>query len=163
VSFLDEAKRKKSLGQRGKKPEDKIQEVLADLGKQADFDWERIYDARSAGGKFPTRAADFAFYWPGTHGLIEVKEVKHDYRVPAGNFNSAQVGRMYKRQLAGGLNVILVYHSSTDLWRCLSLDYVRQVLDSGAASFDLRKERQYTCAEEALQPVIAQHARAGYA
>lgn len=115
---------KRGQGKRGKFAEGKVRKFLDDLGNSsADFDWSRIYDARSAGGRFPSRPGDFEFYRPGIHGLIEVKEVNHDYRLPSKNFKREQIAKLRKRQLAGGSIVVLVYHTTSKLWRYVPLQH----------------------------------------
>ena len=58
---MDE-KARKAAGQRGKLPEKKVRELLERLKAQkAGFDYERKYDARSAGGRFQSQAGDFGF------------------------------------------------------------------------------------------------------
>lgn len=103
---------------RGKSAEAEVMKYLkAYDAKHQDFDWHRVPDAHSAGGRFNPVVFDFAFFGPTVHGGIEVKEVKHDFRIPHGNFGEQQVAKLWKRQLAGGEIVIVVYHSTTGLWR----------------------------------------------
>ena len=95
---------KNNSGSRGKYAEKKVAEWLDRMGtRHATFDWSRIYDARSAGGRFPSRPGDYEFFAPGLHGLIEVKEVEHDFRLPAKNFDKKQIARLYKRQPPAGV------------------------------------------------------------
>lgn len=152
------AKTKKELGERGKGAEDEVQKYLNSLNsKYANFEFERIYDARSAGGKFPARPGDFAFCrrhstqlpnpvvntW---HGLIEVKELKHDYRLPKGRLDS--LPKLVKREMAGGVIVVLIKHTEQGVWRCPPFEFFRD--NQGVASWDLRGLRVYDSLEEAL-------------
>jgi len=128
--------KKNNIGSRGKSAEKKVDEWLTRMGERyVTFDWERIYDARSAGGRFPSRPGDFAFYSLKLHGLIEVKEVEHDFRLPAKNFKTGQLAKLYKRELAGGVIRILVCHTTTGLWREVPLQWFRERLK--APSWDL--------------------------
>lgn len=135
-------------GQRGKKSESDVQKFLnAYAAKHADFDWERRYDARSAGGRMHPQTYDYAFFRPGQHGGIEVKEVKHDFRLPHKNFENDQVGRLKKRQWAGGNIYVLVYHSTTQLWRTVPLHifYTRE-----GGSWDLTQWPTWPNCSEAM-------------
>lgn len=114
----------KELGERGKEPEDKVRDFLSRLSeKYAVFDFQREYDARSAGGRLPARVGDFTLFFPGVHGALEVKGVEHAYRLPEKNFKLAAINRLRKRQLAGGLIIVLVYHEPTKLWRSPPLQF----------------------------------------
>jgi hypothetical protein len=88
------------------------------------FDFERIYDARSSMGKMAnSRTGDFQLYYKGKAICVELKEVAHDFRLPRSNFKKDQRARMRKRQLAGVLCRVVVYHSTIDRWRVLSLSH----------------------------------------
>lgn len=114
---MDDLK-KKAAGKRGKYAEGKVRDFLVSLKeRKTGFDFERKYDARSAGGRFPAQAGDFGFFTYGLHGLIEVKEVDHAVRLPEKNFSSEQRAKLQLRALAGGLIVVLVYHTPLKAWR----------------------------------------------
>jgi len=147
MSFLDDIK-KKAQGQRGKAAESAVRALLEKLNSYPTFDWSRIYDARSAGGKFPSRPGDFEFFFPGTHGLIEVKEVDHDFRLPAKNFDKGQIAKLRKRHMAGGIIIILVQHTTTKKWRRVDLNWIAQRLDQ--PSWDLQEFNLFNNAREAL-------------
>jgi penicillin-binding protein-related factor A (putative recombinase) len=110
---------------RGKVAEAKLQKAFTKIeAGRHDFCFERIYDARSSMGKMANpRVGDFVLYVAGKNIIIECKEVAHDYRLSRQNFDRSQRARLKKRQLAGSICVILVYHSTTDLWRMCDLDY----------------------------------------
>lgn len=112
-------------GQRGKTAEAKLQKAFAKIeASRHDFTYERIYDARSSMGKMSNpRVGDFVLYYAGKNVIIECKEVAHSYRLPCTNFDLAQRARLRKRQLAGSICVILVYHSTTDMWRMQDLEF----------------------------------------
>lgn len=133
---------------RGKSAEAEVQKYLKAYDeKHQDFDWARNMDAHSAGGRFHRQTGDFQFYGPGVHGVIEVKEVKHDFRVPHGNFNEGAVGKLWKRQLAGGEIVIIVHHSTSKKWRVAELARFRK-RDGG--SWDLSDLYEFHTCREAL-------------
>lgn len=130
----------------GKGAEKHVQEYLkAYDAKNWAFDWARNYDAHSAGGRFHRQTGDYQFYMPGMHGVIEVKEVKHDFRLPHKNYSPEKVAKVYKRQEAGGLAIVLVQHTTTGLWRMPPFSLFR---DRSGASWDLSGFKTYiTCAE----------------
>lgn len=128
---------------RGKKAEGKLQKAFDKLeASRQDFCYERIYDARSSMGKMSNpRVGDFVLYHQGRNVIVEVKEVAHDYRLPCGNFDRGQRARLRKRQLAGSICAILVYHSTTDVWRIATLDFFG-TKDQG--SWDFRETPECT-------------------
>jgi hypothetical protein len=111
------------------------------------FDWARNYDAHSAGGRFQRQTGDYQFYLPGTHGVIEVKEVKHDYRLPHGNYDNPKVAKVYKRTNAGGIAIVLVLHTTTNLWRMPPFHIFRK---REGGSWDLREFPTYESCDAAL-------------
>lgn len=138
---------------RGKVAEAKLQKALQDYdGKHADFDWGRVYDAHSAGGKFACQTGDFMWFHRNANGVIELKEVAHDYRLPTKNFNPGQIARMRKRMLAGAAASVVVYHSTTGKWRLVGLQYFLDRLED--KSWDLRDYPEYVNAAEVLQTLF---------
>lgn len=146
------------IGQRGKSAEKETRSFLDRLNfKYASFDYERVYDARSAGGRFPARPGDFEFYAPRLHGLIEVKEVEHDFRLPRKNMEGSKakdaakvsrIAKLLKRQLAGGMIFVLVNHTTTGLWRSVPIDWLHD--RAAAPSWDLSEFKTYASAAECL-------------
>lgn len=143
------------VGQRGKYAEGKVREILERLNSQhAKFDYGRIYDARSAGGKgIPGRPGDFEFYAPGLFGLIEVKEVDHPFRLPKKNLDKEQIAKLRKRQLAGGVIFVLILHTTTGLWRRVPIDWLHE--RAGQPSWDLSEFITHGTADVTLQPLMA--------
>ncbi len=140
-----------SAADRGKKAEKAVSDYLGALsGSVAAFDWHRVYDARSAGGRFAAQPGDFAFYAPQLHGLIEVKEVEHEFRLPKKNFDNDQIAKLRKRELAGG-EIGIVIHFKTlnqSFWRLVPLEYFRARLD--VPSWDLSEFEKHPKAKVAL-------------
>jgi hypothetical protein len=133
---------------RGKEAEKAVQKFLtAYSAGVAKFDWERLPDAKSAMGRVKAQAADFAFFMPARHGLIEVKETEHSHRLAKDKF--PQLPRMRKRHLAGGTCLLVVHHSVQDAWRWVDIS----VLDPAAKSWDLSSLPTYPSAEEALYSI----------
>lgn len=114
---------------RGKDAEKAVQSMLKSLGaSHKHFCWERHYDAHSAGGRFQKVTGDYGWYHPGIggmsyNGIIEVKEVKHDTRLPYKNYDAGAVGKVRMRELGGGYVDIFVYHSTSDRWRRVPLSF----------------------------------------
>lgn len=109
---------------RGKVAEGKVKKELELLSTLANFDFERIVDSYSSrGGASASRPGDFLAFQAGVPFLLEVKEVAHDFRLPRGNFKTDQRGRMMKRHYAGCLCYVLIYSSTTGLWRMLPITY----------------------------------------
>lgn len=138
---------KMSAGQRGKFAEKKVREYLEKVDQQlVHFDYERVSDARSAGGRgAKTVVGDFMFFTPELHGVIEVKEIGHDFRIPAKNIT--QLPKLRKRLLAGGRCYVVVYHTTTQLWRCIPAEEL-ELRTTG--SWDLRDFPTYESLEQAL-------------
>lgn len=132
---------------RGKAAEKKVHEALtawaADIGSR---EFNRLLDARAAGRVVKAAPADFEFFSAGTHGLVEVKSVQHDFRLPRGSVT--QIPRLRKRAMAGGVCLVLVYHSTLKLWRAVPVSYLMEGGDKG--SWDLRNFETHTSAGAAL-------------
>lgn len=107
---------KNSIADRGKYAEAEVTKFLKSRNTEHwAFDWARLPDARAAGGRLAAQVADFEIFMPGSHGVIEVKEIAHDFRIPTSKI--AQIPRLRKRRNAGGEIIILIYHTTTKLWR----------------------------------------------
>lgn len=127
---------------RGKVAENLVKARLATLSKSASFVSYRPPDARA--GIRQEALSDFVTLNNGRLTLIEVKEVQHDFRLPHGNVNPAQVARMRAWQLAGAESIFLVYHSTARTWRRLNAD---QLVDRVGGSYDLRNIPTHTLEE----------------
>jgi hypothetical protein len=133
-----ELSKRKEAGTRGKYAEDQVRNALKALSAlRADFDYERNYDARTSMGRIPARAGDFTIFDAGSHGIIEVKQVDHDYRLPKKNFDPKKFGKIRMRQLAGGKVSVLVYFTPSKLWRVVPFEYFYARKDQ--PSWDLRE------------------------
>lgn len=134
-----------SAAKRGKVAEGKVRDYLKALEAQTvHFTFNRIGDAGDARGAFAAQAGDFqAFGW-GKNWLIEVKEIQYAYRLPHGNFGPEQVGKMRKRELAGSIPIVLIYHRNEKLWRCPGFS---TFLYREGGSWDLREVKTQTLPE----------------
>jgi hypothetical protein len=121
-------------------------------------------DAYTAGGRFVPVAGDFqAFHKLKLSGhvelpaalkavipydgvnyhfsrnfIIEVKGVKHDFRLPAKNYSSDKIARVEKRVRAGTEAVVLICHwpkTDKEAWRLVPHEVF---LDQSQPSWDLR-------------------------
>lgn len=138
-----------SAADRGKKAEKDVAKYLAEMSARiAVFDWHRVYDARSAGGRFAAQPGDYAFYTPHAHGLVEAKEVEHDFRLPKKNFEKEQIAKLHKRQIAGGQICIVINFTTTKLWRLVPLSFFILHLDQ--PSWDLTGFPTFPKAKNAL-------------
>lgn len=137
---------KPSVGNRGKSAENEAHDYLKALSaRRAKFDFERLPDARAAMGRFKSMVGDFEFFLPGAHGVLEVKETKHSYRITKDKLE--QLPRLQKRAMCGGTCVVLIHFSEIKLWRAL----LATDLKIGLPSWDLSLYQTYATAEEALR------------
>ena len=126
---------------KGKSAEKIIRDILDTFNSRvAGFTFNRVPDAHMAGGRFPAQAGDFQAFrklanvnqmGAGTppqmfsmtevpqsrNFIVEVKEVKHDFRLPQKNYSEDKVARVQKRVWAGTEAVVAVLHTTTGLWR----------------------------------------------
>lgn len=131
---------------KGKEAEDAVQAFLEDYSaKHAAFDYMRLPDAKAARGRMKAMPADFDFHTPLTHGLLEVKETKHDFRLTRAKV--PQLPKLLKRHKAGGRCYVVTYHSETGKWRCVPAHH----LDPGATSWDLSGYALYDNVVDALR------------
>lgn len=155
-----------STADRGKTAEAAVKKILKAIkDKNLNFDWNKNPDAYAAGGRAQPVAGDFqAFKQEKTLGwvdysadvkgprmiqgepavlqisrnfIIEVKEVKHDFRLPYGNYSEDKVARVQRRVYAGSEAVVAILHTTTGLWRLVP-QAVFTVREEGKGSWDLR-------------------------
>lgn len=120
---------------RGQVAEKAVQKYLdAWQSRSPRREYERLVDTKAAGRVIKAASADFAFYsndgMIARHGLIEVKETEHEYRL--GKDRISQLPRLRKRAQAGGLCVVLVFHSKLDVWRWLDAKSLIEWGDKGS-------------------------------
>lgn len=142
---------RKKKAEQGKDAEKAVktwgEKKIAALG--LDFDFWRIPDARAAGGRFPAQAGDFACCYKKTrkHALIEVKKTEvQQLKLPKANFPVDQIGRVYKRFMAGAVTVVLVYHMKTDTWYPINIKHFYGV----EGPWDLALHSKFSSAATAL-------------
>lgn len=145
---------------RGKKAEEAVQKALtcweSNLMAQgrARCDWARLMDTKAAGRIVKAAPADFEWFFSGAHvrhGLIEVKQTEHTYRLERDKL--PQLARLRRRAAAGGHCLVVIMHSETGAWRCVDTDWLMQPNDKG--SWDLRGVPEWPTALATLASVEA--------
>lgn len=118
--------RKSSPALRGKVAEAEVRKILKAIeSKNMTFTFNKNPDAHAAGGRAQPVAGDFQAFrradlflagdQKGSRNfIIEVKEVKHAFRLPHGNYSEDKVSRVQKRVLAGTEAVVAVMHKDAD-------------------------------------------------
>jgi hypothetical protein len=138
---------KSAFADRGKKAEDAVHKALERwVYGRADRDFTRLMDTRAAGRVVKSAAADFEFFTIGAHGLVECKSTEHTHRLARDKV--PQLPRMRKRELAGGVCIVLVHHSTLGVWRTVQVKELVTFGDKG--SWDLTDWPSYPSAQEAL-------------
>lgn len=140
---------------RGAFAEKKVKECLEDWeAGDTCREFSRLTDTKAAGRIIKAADADFAYYAnldrPEDnicHGLIEVKETEHEYRLSRDKVS--QLPRLRKREKCGGTSVVLVYHSTLKVWRALSVGYLANFGDKG--SWNLTEHPTFPTAALALR------------
>lgn len=153
-----EVAKRSARADRGKKAEEAVHKVLkAWMAASPHREFNRLTDARAAGRVIKAAPADFDFYQGPTrerasshHGLIEVKEVAHDYRLAVDKV--PQLARLVHRAHCGGLTMVLIHHSTTKQWRAISAIALHHIKEG--ASWDLRGFEVYPSAQAAMQGAL---------
>lgn len=143
---------KNRFADRGKVAESAVQKFLDKWANAAGFrEANRLIDTKAAGRTIRAAAADFEFYCLHEgrpyHGLIEVKETEHEYRLDRSRLT--QQPRLRKRALCGGLVYVLILHSTIKKWRCMTPAQMGEPSSKG--SWDLRPLPLFDSPGEALQ------------
>lgn len=141
-----------SSANRGKYAEGKVKDYLKLLeAAHMDFTFNRVQDAHAAAGRFVPQPGDFqAFHLlePATNGykfcypksrnfIIEVKELKHDFRLPHASYSADKVARVQKRVRAGTEAIVILYHTTAKVWRAVPFEVFTD--RSVGGSWDLRE------------------------
>lgn len=128
----------------GKETEKLVEALFVGWNTKQTFAWHRLPDAKSARGVLKAQPADYIYRHGPYSGFVEVKALKHEYRLPANRLTQLPI--LKKWTIAGAQNVVLVFHYTTGTWRVLR----PESLDSNAPSWDLSGHTAYGSAEEAL-------------
>lgn len=127
---------KEGVGDRGKYAEKEVTKVLEGWNALANFAFERLPDARAAGGRIKAQISDFMCWHrqrPQELGLgrlaqnlcipLEVKSTEHKGGYLLKREALDQLPRLKKAQLAGTVPVVLVYFKAHDFWRVAPIDF----------------------------------------
>jgi len=145
------AAKRSAFANRGTWAEDKVRDALkkweqACAGREAN----RLLDTRAAMRIVKAAPADFEFFAGAgclkVHGLIEVKSTQHDSRLA--HDKVPQMPRLTRRADCGGLCAVLVYHSTTKLWRAAPVEWL--IANREGASWELSNLKTYPNAAQAL-------------
>lgn len=153
---METSAKAKAIGQRGKSTEGVATKLFNHLNNTImNFAFERLPDARAAGGRLKAQLCDFLAWWSYSCGKtgqdesvsyqIEVKEIAHAYRLPKDKL--AQLPRLRKVARAGGTGLVIIHHTSTGQWRVLPIEHFNGEIP---ASWDLSRVPQYPTIDEAL-------------
>lgn len=123
-------KKKSSFANRGATAEKAVQKFLDLWDQHPNHEYNRLVDAKAAGRIIKAAAADFEFYSHAGHGLIEVKETEHEYRLSRDKV--PQLARLRKRTNCGGTCVVVVFHSTLGKWRICSVPWLTSTGDKGS-------------------------------
>lgn len=129
----------------GKETELLVEKLFKDWNHRQSFAWHRLPDARSARGALKAQPSDYIYRSGMYAGMIEVKALKHPFRLPADRLT--QLPTLLKWTLAGSNDLILVFHYLEGVWRLVFADD----LPTDATSWDLSNFPQYASAEAALK------------
>lgn len=145
--------KKNKFANRGKKAEDAVASFLSSWAHESsEREFNRLVDTKAAGRTIKASAADFEFFAllpdrTPCHGLIEVKETEHEYRLARDKV--PQLPRLRKREKCGGLCFVVVHHSTIGLWRVMKAGTLASTGDKG--SWNLSLVPAFPTAKEALE------------
>ena len=133
-----------SISNTGKKAEKLVEAVLKKWNNRAGFAYFRLPDSRAARNFLTAQPGDFAYYCGPRAGILEVKSTQHSYRLAKDKVS--QLPTLKKLSAAGAANLVLVQHTTENVWRVL----YPGGLDASVPSWDLRNVETYPDAESAL-------------
>lgn len=130
----------------GDETEKLVEELFREWNQRQWFAWHRLPDAKAGRGRIAAQPADY-IYRNGrkTSGFIEVKALKHAYRLPSARLT--QLPTLLKWALAGSSSLVLVHHYMEGVWRVIPPRW----MEPGATSWDLRDLEAYPNAKVALE------------
>lgn len=137
---------KESVGERGKTAEKAVTRHFDILNTRfAHFAFERLSDARAAGGRLKKQISDYLVWWGQWNVPLEVKSTEHDYRLSKDAIS--QLPKLNKVALAGAKPHVLVLFKTIEKWRIAPISY----FDYGVPSWDMRDLPLYDSAQQALE------------
>lgn len=131
-------KKENTFKDRGKDAENAVQKFLKEWAEQCTTrEFNRLPDTKAAGRIMKAAAADFEFFYLAEmddpvrfHGLLEVKETEHEYRLARDKIS--QLPRLRKRANCGGVCLAIVHHSTLKKWRVISARDLAETGDKGS-------------------------------
>jgi len=130
--------------QAGKETERLVEALLKERNERLSFAWHRMPDAKAARGALAAQPADYLVASAGQAFWLEVKALRHEFRLPRDRLTQLPVLKKFK--LAGMPSILLVHHYTTQKWRALSAPK----LSTDVPSWDLRPWVPCDSPEEAL-------------
>lgn len=128
----------------GDETEKLVESLFKVWNQRLKFAWHRMPDAKAGRGRIPAQPADYLYRNGAFSGFIEVKALKHAYRLPSDRVT--QLPTLHKWGIAGNMNFVLVHHYMEGTWRVM----LSSQLEFGVPSWDLRHYPTYPTAEAAL-------------
>lgn len=140
-------------GDEGKYAEGKTRDALKELATIKYFNYYRIPDARTLRGRGSVTPGDYFIWHKGMAYILEVKELKHEYRLPIERIS--QMPMMRRFMMAGCYPLLLIYLNTQKEWVILMDEKIlRPLTDKSIKSYDLRGESRYTSAKAAIEEGI---------
>ena len=143
-----------AFANRGKYAEDKVHQFLQGwVDDDPHREASRLVDTKAAGRTIKAAKADFEYFTSvdePLHGLLEVKQTEHDYRLERSKVT--QLPGLRKREKVGGVCIVVVYHSSIRCWRAVTAGWLHLNGDKG--SWNLQAIPTFLTAGQALGSVL---------
>jgi hypothetical protein len=136
---------------RGKWAEGKVAEAFKAYECYSTFSWYRLPDTHA--GSHKVTLADFQTMHHGEFRLVEVKEVKHGYRLPHKNFSEDKVARLRAWAMAGASVSVIVAHRREGEKVCWRVCNLESFLTREGGSWDLSNIHSYDNHKQALESI----------
>lgn len=142
--------KKEAVGQRGKTAQDLTKAVLEKMNTSSDFAYDRVSDARAAGGKLKKQLCDYLCWHKAANNMcysvpLEVKSTEHDYRITKAHLTQLQKLHMVAK--AGADPHVLVLFKGLSKWRIAPITF----FGFGVPSWDMSSLPLFDTAQEALE------------
>lgn len=131
----------------GDETEKIVEALFKQWNTQQSFAWHRLPDAKAGRGRIAAQPADYLWRHGPNAGFLEVKALKHEYRLPADRVT--QLPTLKKWSMAGNCDLILVHHYMIGKWRIVRATE----LETGVPSWDLSRFICFESADAALKAV----------
>lgn len=128
----------------GKETEKLVGVVFDELNQSSSFAHHRFPDAKAARGALKAQPSDSLLVWNGVPIFLEIKALKHLYRLPSDRVTQLPV--LKKFALAGAQGWVLVNHYMIQRWRIVSVDD----LTFGVPSWDLSSVETFDGPKDAI-------------